>query len=165
MVTSDKGIALIKKWEQLRLSAYLDAPSTSIWTIGYGHTKGVTSRDFIDEIQADKFLREDLMEVEAQINHYLRDVALTQNEFDALVSLVFNVGSGTIFTKRYNNGYAKGSTLYNLLLQGKKEKAGQHFTDFVKAGGQVLQGLVNRRKDEQNMFLKKKVCSYCGQFL
>jgi len=155
MNISPSGIEFIKSWEKLRLNAYLDAPSTSIWTIGYGHTKGVYANQTISVDQAKQFLNEDLAIVESMINYYCKNVDLSQNQFDALCSLVFNVGAGTIFTKVYNNGYKKGSSLYNLLLAGEIDKAGDHFTDFVMAGGQKMQGLVNRRKSEQNLFKKK----------
>lgn len=88
MKTSSKGIELIQQFEGLRLKAYRD--SGGIWTIGYGHTGGVKSGEVITTQQANDYLIRDLEIAEEAIN----DLHLTQNQFDALVSFIFNVGCG-----------------------------------------------------------------------
>ena len=155
MITSIDGLNIIKQFEGLRLNAYQD--SVGVWTIGYGHTKNVVPGQIITQAQADDFLRQDVSWAESAVNQYLGHVGLYQHQFDALVSLVFNVGAGAIFTLNYGNGYSKGSKLFNLILSGKFESAAKHFIDFVYAGGHVLKGLVRRRKAEQELFLKNSV--------
>lgn len=156
MITTDNGIALIKRHEGLRLTAYLDP--IGILTIGYGHTKDVYKGQVISEAKAEEFLREDLSVAERAVKKYVLDkkIALQPHQFDALVSLIFNVGQHNIFTKVYNNGYASGSTLYNKLLVFDFAGAAERFTDFVRAGGNILKGLERRRKEEKDLFLKKK---------
>lgn len=94
MKTSNKGIELIKQFEGLRLKAYRD--SGGKWTIGYGHTGGVKSGDVITAQQANDFLIRDIKMAENAINGL--NLNLTQNQFDALVSFVFNVGTGNFGT-------------------------------------------------------------------
>ena len=88
--TSEKGINLIKRFEGLRKTAYL-CPS-GIWTIGYGHTRGVRKGDIITEEQATAFLIEDVQIVESTVNsiNATYNYNFNQNEFDALVSFGFN---------------------------------------------------------------------------
>lgn len=90
MKTSNKGIELIKRFEGLRLKAYKDAAGT--WTIGYGHTGGVKSGDVVTEQEASELLAHDLKTAEDVVNE--QNLSLTQNQFDALVSFVYNVGAG-----------------------------------------------------------------------
>lgn len=164
MKTSKQGLDIIKKHEGLRLKAYQDI--VGVWTIGYGHTKNVSPGQTISQSQADNLLKQDVSWAEEAVNKYLGNTNLTQNQFDALVSLVFNVGAPAIFTRKYNNGYTQGSSLYNKLLQGNIAAAAKHFTDFSKAGGKFIKGLFNRRVSEKLLFLeKKKYCSQCGHLL
>ena len=88
MRTSRKGIEFIKAHEGLRLDAYL-CPA-GVPTIGYGHTHGVKMGDRITEEQAEKFLIDDLIVAETEVNRY--GLNINQNQFDALVSFVYNVG-------------------------------------------------------------------------
>lgn len=81
---------MIKGHEGFRTRAY--RRPAGIWTIGYGHTRGVNSGDVITESQAEKFLRADLETAERAILE--QKLTLSQNQFDALVSFVFNVGTG-----------------------------------------------------------------------
>ena len=167
MKTSKAGLDLIKHFEGLHLEAYYDP--IGIPTIGYGHIQDVYMGQVITKEQANEFLREDVEIAENAVNQYVTfTVPINQNQFDALVSLVYNVGSHNIFTKHYNNGYVSGSSLYNLLLQRLYDDASKRFEDFVKADGQVLNGLVRRRKAERDLFKKKhspKHCSQCGQLV
>ncbi len=152
MKTSQKGIELIKRFEGLRLFSYPDAGA---YAIGYGHTKGVRPNQQITKEVAERYLKEDLHEFETSVNKYVvnKGIPLTQNQFDALVSLVYNVGAGSIFTKNYGNSFGKGSTLYNHLKNHRFKEAAARFTDFKKANGKVNQGLLKRREQERDLFL------------
>lgn len=140
MRTSQKGIDLIKKFEGCRLEAY-KCPA-GIWTIGYGHTKGVKDGQIITQEQAEEFLREDLRIFEQAVESCVK-VPLSQNQFDALVSFCYNCGSGAL----------KTSTLLRLLNEGKYKDASEQFLRWNKAGGKVLVGLTRRREEEREMFL------------
>ncbi|MCW0320093.1 lysozyme [Pantoea dispersa] len=140
MQTSNNGINLIKRFEGLRLEAYRD--SVGIPTIGYGHTHGVKMGDVITGAQADDFLREDLKVAELTINTNAK-VKLTQGQFDALASFVFNLGSGN-FVK---------STLLKKLNTGDYAGVADEFGKWVNAGGKKLPGLVKRRAAEREVFL------------
>ena len=133
------SVEVIKKWEGLYLDAYL-CPA-NVWTIGYGHTKGVTSGMRITEEDAERLLREDMDWVEEAVNSSVT-VPLKQCQYDALCSFVFNVGA-TAFRK---------STLLRKLNAGDYEGAANEFPRWNKGGGRVLQGLVNRRADEKSLF-------------
>jgi lysozyme len=135
MKISDEGLALIKHFEGCRLEAYL-CPA-GVWTIGYGHTRGVRDSDVIDQEAAEAFLIEDLEEFEGYVNS-LTEVALKQNEFDALVAWVFNLGPGNF----------KESTLLNRINYGPISDVPSQIKRWNKAGGKVLEGLVKRRAAE-----------------
>ena len=140
MRTSQKGIDLIKKFEGCRLEAYR-CPA-GVWTIGYGHTKGVMDGQKITQTQAEEFLREDLKVYEKAVESCVK-VPLSQNQFDALVSFCYNCGGEALRT----------STLLRLLNDGKYSDAGKQFLRWNKAGGKVLVGLTRRREEERGMFL------------
>lgn len=141
MRTSAVGINLIKRWEGFRSKAYL-CPA-NVWTIGYGHTKTAKAGQVISELQAKSLLIRDLAEYEQAVNE-LVTVPLTQNQFDALVSFAFNVGTGA-FSR---------STLLRVLNRGEYEKVASQFGRWVNGGGRKLPGLVNRRREERELFLK-----------
>lgn len=146
LVTSDRGIALIKEFEGLETTAYPDPgnPATGEpWTIGYGHTRGVQKGDTCTEEQATEWLREDLRASEGAVKH-LVDVMLTQNQFDALVSFVFNCGGAA-----FGN-----STLLRLLNQWNYEGAADQFKRWNRGASGVLPGLVRRRAAERDLFLE-----------
>ncbi len=141
MKTSQKGIEIIKKYEGLRLKAY-KCPA-GILTIGYGHTKNVKQGDTITETQAEILLIYDLIDIENCIKKNVK-IPLNQNQFDALVSLCFNIGCGN-FLK---------STLLKKLNEGKIAEAVKEFLKWNKAGGKELAGLTKRRQEEMELFLK-----------
>ena len=99
MKTSEKGKALIREFESLRLEAYR-CPA-GVLTIGYGHTAGVKEGDRIDKRRAEYFLDKDLEDVEAVINRECPGV--NQSQFDALASFVFNLGERNSFPPRCLN--------------------------------------------------------------
>ena len=146
MKLSQNGVDFIKSHEALRLKAYQD--SKGKWTIGWGHTKGVKPGDEITRAQAEQFIRDDFEWVERTLNADLvagRDKPLvTQNEFDALCSLVFNIGS---------NAYLE-STVRRKIKQGDKMAAARAFKMWVYSEHKFIQGLANRRADEVRLFLQ-----------
>lgn len=136
MKTSDKGINLIKQFEGLRLKAY-KCPA-GIWTIGYGHTGGIVKGIEITEKLANDFLLNDLVFFENIVNKYVK-VQITQNQFDALVSFVFNIGPNAF----------KESTLLKYVNMQAFSQVPEQFMRWVKGGkGEIIQGLVNRRQKE-----------------
>lgn len=137
MKTSKNGIKIIKQFEGCRLTAYL-CPA-GIPTIGYGHTAGVEMGQTITKEQADQFLKEDLVKFERKVEMYNSKYCWNQNEFDALVSFAFNIGSIDQLT-------ANGSRDKNVISQ--------KMLQYNKAGGKVLEGLTKRRQAEQALFLK-----------
>jgi lysozyme len=138
MRTSDEGVNLIKGFEGLRLQAYL-CPA-GVWTIGYGHTKGVRKGDVCTEEDAEQMLRDDLIGFERCVTENV-EVPLAQNQFDALVSFAFNVGCGAF----------KGSTLLRKLNAGDPS-ASDELLRWTKAGGVEVDGLVARRHGEREIF-------------
>lgn len=141
--TSASGIDLICSFEGLKLNAYDDG--VGVWTIGYGTTviNGVKVKkgDTCTVEQAKSYMASDLKKFEAAVNKVT--VALNQNQFDALVSLAYNIG-----TSAFAN-----STLLKKLNSGDYKGAAAQFDVWVKAGGKRMQGLVNRRATEKALFL------------
>ena len=140
MNISKKGIDLIKRYEGCRLKAY-KCPA-GVWTIGYGHTNNVRPDDIITQDDAEELLKRDLKVHEDNVKRVVK-IALTQNQFDALVSFEYNVGYGAF----------ANSTLLKLLNAGNYNGASKQFERWVYAGDRVLEGLVKRRKAEREMFL------------
>ena len=139
MNISENGKSLIKSFESLRLTAY-HCPA-GILTIGYGHTGGVRFGQMITEKQADCYLMQDLYQTEKQINKLVR-VQLTQNQYDALCSLVFNIGK-----RAFNQ-----STLLAKLNTGDYVGASSEFKRWNKIKGVISTGLVRRRQLEEDLF-------------
>lgn len=139
MRASSKLIERIKQFEGCKLAAYKD--SAGVWTIGYGHTKGVRQGDRITQYQAEQFLREDLGEFEAVANNTRR--ISTQGQFDAVVDFCYNCGSGNF----------KGSTLRAYIEGGMPVwQIQEQFLKWVYSNKVKLGGLVTRRIWEANRF-------------
>ena len=136
---SDKGIYTIKKFEGCELIAYQDA--VGVWTIGYGHTKGVSEGDIISSAQAEALLLKELKEYENYV-HELVEVPLHQYQFDALVSWTYNLGPTNL----------KSSTMLKVLNEGKYNEVPDQMRRWNRAGGKVLEGLVKRRDYEARLF-------------
>ena len=134
------GLDLIKSFEGLRLKAYKDA--VGVWTIGYGHTKTATPGTVISEPEAEALLRNDLAEAQGAVERLVKQ-PLTDNEYAALVSFVFNLGSGNL----------SRSTLLRRLNVGDRKGAADQFLVWNKAGGKVLAGLTRRRQAERTLFM------------
>ena len=142
MKISAAGIDIIRKFEGCKLQSYY-CPA-GVLTIGYGHTKGVTQGMTITQEQADAFLLDDLAETENAVNSAVR-VPLTQNQFDALTSLVYNIGAGNF----------RKSTLLKLLNRQEYDSAAEQFKKWIYANKQVSKGLKNRRDAEYELFQRK----------
>ena len=138
MKTSENGFSLIKKYEGCQLKAY--RCSAGVWTIGYGHTLNVKKNDIITNQQAEDFLKEDLQKFEKNVERYRYKYDWTQNEFDALVSFAFNIGSIDKLT-------AEGT-------RSKKEIA-EKMLCYNRVGKKELPGLTKRRAAERDLFLTK----------
>lgn len=136
-----KGLALIKEFEGLRLDAYPDpATGGEPWTIGVGHTGGVKKGDRITEAEADALLKRDVERFEKAVNASAPNT--TQNQFDALVSLAFNVGEGNL----------KSSTLLKMHNVNDFAGAQGQFVRWNKAAGKVMAGLTRRREAEAKLY-------------
>ncbi|MCH7381355.1 lysozyme [Acinetobacter higginsii] len=147
MTTSQTGINLITSFEDLELKAYL-CPA-GVWTIGFGTTvypdgTKVKKGDACTAEQAKAYFAYDLKRFENAVNSGLT-VTINQNQFDALVSLTYNIGETAL----------KKSTLLAKLNKGDLKGAAEQFTVWNKGGGKVLNGLVRRRAAERDLFLKK----------
>lgn len=140
MKISDLGIELIKKHEGLRLDPYQDV--AGYWTVGYGHL--ITDGDMksISPDEAEDYLRKDLEKAEKCVINGVK-TPLSQAEFDALVSFVFNVGCQAF----------RNSTMLKLINRGEMDDAADQFLRWNRAGGMVVKGLTNRRIAEREHFL------------
>ena len=146
MQVSAAGITLICSFEGLRLNAYDDGGG--VWTIGYGTTiypNGIKVKrgDTCTREQAKAYMTYDLKKFESAVNTAVV-VPINQNQFDALVSLTYNIG-----IKAFKN-----STLLKKLNVGDIRGAAAQFDVWNKGGGKVMQGLVNRRAVERKLFEK-----------
>lgn len=137
MQTSKNGVQFIAQFEGCHLYAYPD--SGGIWTIGYGHTTGVTPTMKITMQQALLYLAEDISNKEKYVNKYNNIYHFTQDQFDALVSFCYNAGQGNL-NKLLDNGN-KPLEIVKLDLP----------TTCIKAKGTVLKGLIRRRKAESEL--------------
>ena len=139
MKMSAEGKKVTKYFEALKLKAYPDpATGGKPWTIGYGHTgPDVYSGLVINEAMADKLLDLDLAKAEAEVNKYAHN--LTQGQFDALVDMVFNMGSGFIKPDNINGDFD------DFVASGNLTEMRSRIPQFRMAAGKVMKGLVRRR--------------------
>jgi lysozyme len=138
MKASNRALALIHGEEKCKLKAYKDGGS--VWTIGWGHT-GPEVHEGLEwtQEQADEAGLADLEDAENKVNHTVK-ATLAQNQFDALVSFVYNVGH-------------VGHSMATLLNQHNFDAAASQFKLFVHdAHGNVENGLVKRRAEEEELF-------------
>ena len=139
MKISEEGLSLIKKFEGCELKAYQD--SVDVWTIGYGHTKGVEDGQEITQEEAEEMLASELDEYEGYIND-LVECDLEQCQFDALVAWVYNLGPTNL----------RSSTMLKRLNSNDLEDVPNQIKRWNKAGGKVLNGLFRRREAEALLF-------------
>ena len=141
MKVTDNLMTQLMVMEGLSLEAYEDC--AGVPTIGYGHTKDVKMGDRISKYWAKELLKDDVREVEQQVQEL--NVAQTQGQFDALVSFTFNLGIGRL----------KSSTLLKVIREGGSKNAiKKEFKRWVYAGGKRLRGLELRREWEANRFFE-----------
>jgi len=140
MTPSEACYDMIREHEDFRSEAYLPTPN-DVWTIGYGHTRGVRKGDICTIDDAEDWLRADVAPTVASIRREVK-VPLTQNQFDALVSFIFNVGVAAF----------EESTLLRKLNAGDYHGAAEEFGRWNKQKGKVLAGLTKRRAFERNLF-------------
>lgn len=141
-----KNVDAIRDHEKLRLTAYLPTKN-DVWTIGWGHTKTAKQGMVITEAQAEQLLRDDLAWVEETLDNLVK-VPLTQNQRDALGSLIFNIGAtnfskSTVLRKLSAKDYLGAADAFLMWNKQKDKQTGQMV---------VLNGLTKRRQQERNLF-------------
>lgn len=147
MRVSDICFEKIQEFEGLRLTAY-KCPA-GVWTIGFGHTKGVKMGQTITKAQAKTLLRGDLLPCEEYVRGL--NLELTQGQFDALVDFCFNLGTGSL---------GKSTLLQKVKLYCKTKdeslvkRIKEEFTKWVYAGNVIFSGLVKRRDWEAERFFE-----------
>lgn len=135
-----RALSLIRQFEGLRLTAYR-CPA-GIWTIGYGHTRGVTPAMVITAEQAEALLQADVDEILASITAHLPH-SLTDSQIAAITSLAFNIGTAALLR----------STLWRLLCADPANPAiRQEFMRWIWAGGKKMPGLITRRQKEADLY-------------
>ena len=139
MKISEDGLELIKKFEGCETTAYQD--SVGVWTIGFGHTKGVEEGQTCSIEDAESMLADEMDEYEGYINNMVK-VDLQQHEFDALVAWVYNLGPTNLGE----------STMLKVLNGGQFDRDPDEMNRWTRAGGEILEGLVRRRQAESLMF-------------
>lgn len=147
---NEQGLALIKEFEGCELKAYL-CPA-GVPTIGYGHTRSAKLGQTISQADADALLREDLADSEDAVDQ-LVTAPISDDQFSALVSFVFNVGMGAF----------ERSTLLSMLnANAGADTVAAQFLRWNKANGEELPGLTRRRHAERALFLGKdwKLCLF-----
>jgi lysozyme len=140
MKISAEGLAITKAHESCRLKSYPD--TGGVWTIGWGHTRGVKPGQTCTQAQADAWLVEDMGAAERDIANMVT-VPLNQNQYDALADFVFNIG-GPQFAE---------STLLRKLNEGDYIGAAEQFKRWIHDNGKIVNGLIARRADDKALFL------------
>jgi lysozyme len=136
-----RGRDLIRSFEGLRLEAYDDG--TGVWTIGYGHTRGVKQGDTCTQRQAERWLVDDLAEAEADLERLIVADELTEAQRDALASFFFNLGGGERVAK---------SELVRAVNESQHFAACRAFLNWTLAAGRPNRGLLRRRLAEAALY-------------
>ena len=142
MRASSTCINAIKGFETLELKAY-KCPA-NVWTIGYGHTRGVKIGQVITEAQADALLKGDILVVEQFLNGL--NITFTQGQFDALVDFCFNIGQQKLLNS---------TLLAKISVHASDDEIAEQFRRWVYGGGKKLDGLVKRREWEVKSWISK----------
>jgi len=140
----DEELNFIREVEGLEHNAYQD--EGGVWTIGYGHTRGVKEGDSISTHKANTYLNTDLIAFEIQLQRLVR-VELTQNQYTALLSFIYNIG-GTQFAK---------STLLKYVNEKKFDLVPDELRKWNRVNGEVSLGLTRRREKEAILFANESV--------
>ena len=141
MKISQAGLDIIKHYEGCRLTSY-KCPA-GVWTVGFGWTEGVTPGMTITRAQAEELLIRGVVSYEKAVQETIDDAKTTQNQFDAMVSLCYNIGPANF----------RKSTVAKQHKLGDYAAAADAFLMWNKAGGKVLAGLVKRREAERSLYL------------
>jgi GH24 family phage-related lysozyme (muramidase) len=141
IAVSTRGTLFIANWEGLRRAAYDDG--TGVWTIGYGHTRGVEKGDECTREQALEWLREDIEVAATALRDHIT-AGLSQTQFDALASFTYNVGEN----------WLHGSHLLSCINAHNWRAAGANILEYCHAGNRIMLGLVRRRHAERRLFLE-----------
>lgn len=141
MKISQKGLDILKEFEGLRLEAY--KCSANVPTIGYGWTQGVKMGDVWTREHAEHMLLEGVKPYEKAVQEAIGDAKTSQNQYDAMVSLCYNIGPANF----------KKSSVARLHKEGKYNQAAAAFMMWVKAGGKIIGGLIKRRNKEKALYL------------
>ncbi len=139
MKASKAAYTLIQQFEGLKLRAY-KCPG-GVWTVGYGHTSGVREGMTVTPSEADELLAEDVEQCEKQINSL--NLSLNQNQFDALISFLFNVGFGN---------FSKSTLLMKVKINPYDNSIADEFARWVYSKGKKLSGLQRRRTSEIKLY-------------
>lgn len=137
---NDAALQLIKSFEGCRLTAYQD--QRGIWTAGFGHTGNVNEGDVITQEQADQYLLGDLQHAESTVGRLVH-VDISDNQFGALCSLTYNIGSGNF----------QSSTMLKLINKDDFADAANEFLKWNHVNGVPNDGLLRRRSAERDLFL------------
>lgn len=143
MKTSDNGLQLIRSFEGCVLKAY-KCPA-GVWTIGYGHTKGVTPGDRISQAMAEELLQEDIAPIEKILNE--KFPGLKQGQFDALVSFVFNLGW---------TAFSSSTLCKRILMKASDQAVCEQLLRWFYANKKPLVGLMKRRVAEANLWMGRQ---------
>jgi lysozyme len=138
---ADEALALIKRWEGLKLHSY--KCEAGVWTVGYGHTATAQPDMVINEAQANLLLKKDLAQFEAAVERLVK-VPLSDGQFGALVSWCFNVGESA----------ASRSSLIRKLNKGDYDSVPGELARWNKVGNRILPGLSNRRAAEAGLWAR-----------
>lgn len=142
MITaSEKAYSLIRNFEGLRLKAY--KCSAGKYTIGYGHTNRVKSWERITPEYAEELLKRDIESIEKELSAII-SVDLNQNQMDAIISFVFNVGVGNF----------RSSTLYRRIQAKRFDDVPNQMKRWIYCRNKILNGLVKRREVEAKLFME-----------
>lgn len=142
---SPKAISFLKEREDFRATAYKPL-DTDVWTVGYGRTgPDVNENTTTTKEEASGWLEGRLHAIADSLNHLIK-IAVTQDEFDALCSLCYNIGVGAFASSKALGLLNKGD------IPGFEQEAFDPIRGFVRSGGKIIQGLVNRRALEEQLF-------------
>ncbi len=148
MNASPQIFEFLRQREVLKIKAYKPTPN-DIWTIGYGHTLHAYQGQIITPFEAEEFLKEDVQEAENKlvqtVNLFIRK-SLTQYQYDAIVSLLFNIPF-----KQWKSSNALSALNDRDFARFEIEAFSEQY-GWTKQAGKILPGLVNRRAAELLVF-------------